>query len=88
MSSSLKALLARIPDEALRAELAAAIAETQSTAEFGLVFEKHLPETVRLPHHPSAAASRSPTATIPRIARCSTSSASRRQGDPASQSAR
>jgi adenine-specific DNA-methyltransferase len=52
MSSSVKALLARVPDEALRAELAAAIAEANSTTEFGLVFEKHLPETVRLPHHP------------------------------------
>ena len=52
MSASINALLARIPDEALRAELAAAIAEANSTTEFGLVFEKHLPETVRLPHHP------------------------------------
>lgn len=52
MSSSIKALLARIPDASLRAELDAAIAETNSTTEFGLVFEKHLPETVRLPHHP------------------------------------
>lgn len=45
-------LLARVGDEAVRAELAAAIAELRGTRDFGLVFERHVPETVRLPHHP------------------------------------
>lgn len=45
-------LLARVADQDLRADLTDAVAELQRTRDFGLVFESHLPETVRLPHHP------------------------------------
>lgn len=42
-------LLGRIPDPHLRGLLAAEIDTLRSTKKFGLVFEDHLPETVRLP---------------------------------------
>ncbi|MBA2283639.1 MAG: hypothetical protein H0W25_20710 [Acidimicrobiia bacterium] len=45
-------LLQRITEPALRADLTEAVAEIRSRRSFGLVFESHLPETVRLPHHP------------------------------------
>jgi len=50
--SSLDSLIARVGDDPLRAELAAALSDLRKTRDFGLVFERHLPETVRLPHHP------------------------------------
>jgi adenine-specific DNA-methyltransferase len=44
-------LLKRIDDADLRKELTAAVAEVRRTKDYGLVFESHLPETVRLPQH-------------------------------------
>jgi adenine-specific DNA-methyltransferase len=49
--SSLDSLIAQIGDSQLRAELAAGLSELRRTRDFGLVFERHLPETVRLFHH-------------------------------------
>lgn len=50
--AKIESLLGRVADPVLRAELSEAVAEIRSTKDFGLVFESHLPETVRLPHHP------------------------------------
>lgn len=51
MTSTLDTLINRVPEEQLRNELRAAAAEVRKTSDFGLVFEAHLPETVRLPQH-------------------------------------
>lgn len=45
-------LIARIPDERLRKGIAAEVKALKKTKKFGLVFEEHLPETVRLPKLP------------------------------------
>ena len=45
-------LINRVPDEGLRAAIAAEVRELKKTKRFGLVFEEHLPETVRLPYVP------------------------------------
>lgn len=45
-------LLARITDLALKADLDREIKSLRTDREFGLVFERHLPENVRLPGHP------------------------------------
>lgn len=45
-------LVARVGDEQLRSQLASAVAELRKTRDFGLVFERHVPETVRLHNHP------------------------------------
>ena len=45
-------LIAKIPDERLRKALAAEVKTLKKTKRFGLVFEEHLPETVRLPRLP------------------------------------
>lgn len=45
-------LIAQIPDERLRTGLAAEVKALKKTKKFGLVFEEHLPETVRLPKMP------------------------------------
>jgi adenine-specific DNA-methyltransferase len=42
-------LIAQIPDERLRKSIAAEVKVLKKTKKFGLVFEEHLPETVRLP---------------------------------------
>jgi adenine-specific DNA-methyltransferase len=42
-------LVAQIPDERLRKVIAAEVKALKKTKKFGLVFEEHLPETVRLP---------------------------------------
>ncbi len=42
-------LISQIADERLKAALAAEVREIKKTKKFGLVFEEHLPETVRLP---------------------------------------
>ena len=42
-------LIAQIPGERLRSALAAEVKSLKRTKQFGLVFEEHLPETVRLP---------------------------------------
>jgi len=49
MANMLDGLLGRIDDDALRAHIAAEIAHLRAIKEFGLVFERHLPESVRLP---------------------------------------
>jgi adenine-specific DNA-methyltransferase len=58
MANVLDGLLGRIEDEALRAEIAAEVAQLRSSKEFGLVFERHLPETVALHTHPVARGTR------------------------------
>lgn len=45
-------LIAQIPDDRLRKGIAAEVKELKKTKKFGLVFEEHLPETVRLPKLP------------------------------------
>ncbi len=45
-------LIAQIPDERLRKGIAAEVKALKKTKTFGLVFEEHLPETVRLPKLP------------------------------------
>ncbi len=52
MADELDGLLARIDDPALRADLRAHIDRIRAKRTFGLVFESHLPERVRLPEHP------------------------------------
>jgi adenine-specific DNA-methyltransferase len=42
-------LIAQIPNERLRKALAGEVKALKKTKKFGLVFEEHLPETVRLP---------------------------------------
>ncbi len=50
--SELDVLLDKIEDSALRAELRAQIDRLKQRRSFGLVFEQHMPERVRLPQHP------------------------------------
>lgn len=45
-------LIAQIPDERLKKAVAAEVRELKKNKKFGLVFEEHLPETVRLPKLP------------------------------------
>jgi adenine-specific DNA-methyltransferase len=45
-------LIQQISDERLRKGIAAEVKALKKTKKFGLVFEEHLPETVRLPHLP------------------------------------
>lgn len=45
-------LIAQISDERLRKGIAAEVKALKKTKKFGLVFEEHLPETVRLPKLP------------------------------------
>lgn len=52
MSQELDALLARVDDSSLRADLQRQIDLVRAKRTFGLVFESHLPERVRLPSHP------------------------------------
>lgn len=51
MPSTLDTLVGRVTEPQLREELRDAIADLRRITDFGLVFESHLPETVRLPHH-------------------------------------
>jgi hypothetical protein len=41
-------LVAQIPDERLKKAIGAEVRELKKNKKFGLVFEEHLPETVRL----------------------------------------
>jgi hypothetical protein len=50
--SELDVLLERVEDTALRADLRTQIDRLQQRRSFGLVFEQHVPERVRLPQHP------------------------------------
>lgn len=52
MADELDGLLARVDDPALRADLRTHIDRIRAKRSFGLVFESHLPERVRLPEHP------------------------------------
>jgi len=52
MADELDGLLARVDDPDLRADLRAQIDRIRAKRTFGLVFESHLPERVRLPEHP------------------------------------
>ena len=52
MADELDGLLARVDDPALRADLSAHIDRIRAKRTFGLVFESHLPERIRLPEHP------------------------------------
>lgn len=45
-------LMGQLPDDRFRRSLEAEVARLRSNLEFGLVFERHLPELVRLPAHP------------------------------------
>jgi len=55
MADELDGLLARVDDSALRADLCTHIDRIRAKRTFGLVFESHLPERVRLPEHPMRA---------------------------------
>ena len=50
--AQIEELVAQIADEHLRKAIAAEVRELKRTKKFGLVFEEHLPETVRLPNLP------------------------------------
>jgi adenine-specific DNA-methyltransferase len=50
--SELDVLLDKVQDPALRADLRAQIDRLKQKRSFGLVFEQHIPERVRLPQHP------------------------------------
>ncbi len=58
MADELDGLLGRVEDPALRADLRVLIDRIRAKRTFGLVFESHLPERVRLPEHPVRAASK------------------------------
>jgi adenine-specific DNA-methyltransferase len=45
-------LIAQIPDERLKKAIGSEVRELKKNKKFGLVFEEHLPETVRLPKLP------------------------------------
>lgn len=51
MADELDVLLSRVDDPALRSALQRQVALLRDRRSFGLVFENHLPETARLPHH-------------------------------------
>jgi adenine-specific DNA-methyltransferase len=55
--SELDVLLDKIEDSALRADLRSQIDRLKQRRSFGLVFEQHIPERVRLPQHPIRVAS-------------------------------
>ena len=52
MPDELDVLLGKVDDLALRADLRSVIDLVRAKRSFGLVFESHLPERVRLPDHP------------------------------------
>lgn len=52
MADELDVLIDKVDDPALRSELRAQVDRLRSRRTFGLVFEDHLPERVRLPDHP------------------------------------
>ena len=51
-TSALDGLLSRVPDPDLRAAISAEVSRLRETKEFGLVFEQHFPENVRLRSYP------------------------------------
>lgn len=52
MADELDVLLQLVEDETLQADLSRLIDRLRAKQRFGLVFEDHVPERVRLPHHP------------------------------------
>ncbi len=52
MANALDALLSRISDTDLRAAIQHEVARLKDSKDFGLVFERHLPESVRLADYP------------------------------------
>ncbi len=56
--SELDVLLDKVQDPALRADLRSQIDRLKQKRSFGLVFEHHIPERVRLPQHPVRVGSR------------------------------
>ncbi len=52
MRSELDVLLDKIDDPTLRANILSQVERLRAKRTFGLVFESHLPERVRLPEHP------------------------------------
>jgi adenine-specific DNA-methyltransferase len=52
VSNYLDSLLGRVHDDDLRSALATEIEQLRDQKQFGLVFERHVPETVRLYSHP------------------------------------
>jgi len=50
--SELDVLLDKVQDDTLRADLRSQIDRLKQRPSFGLVFEQHIPERVRLPQHP------------------------------------
>jgi adenine-specific DNA-methyltransferase len=52
MADELDVLLDKVSDPTLRQELRTAVEKVRAKRTFGLVFESHLPERVRLPEHP------------------------------------
>src|SRR5215207_912608 len=50
--NELDVLLDKVQDESLRSELRTQIDRLKQRRSFGLVFERHIPERVRLPQHP------------------------------------
>lgn len=52
MRSELDVLLDKIDDPTLRADIRSQVERLRAKRTFGLVFESHLPERVRLPEHP------------------------------------
>lgn len=53
VSNVLDGLLAKIDDPALQAAIVDEVERLRDTKTFGLVFERHLPETVKLTNHPA-----------------------------------
>lgn len=52
MSNVLDQLLGKIDDPSLKGAIAREVDRLRDTKEFGLVFERHLPETAKLTNHP------------------------------------
>jgi adenine-specific DNA-methyltransferase len=52
MRSELDVLLDKVDDAVLRADILSQVERLRAKRTFGLVFESHLPERVRLPQHP------------------------------------
>jgi|688.fasta_scaffold1928834_1 adenine-specific DNA-methyltransferase len=51
-TNHLDVLLGKVDDPSLRAQLADEVKRLRDDRQFGLVFERHLPETVRLHNRP------------------------------------
>src|ERR1039457_2199255 len=52
MRSELDVLLDKVDEQTLRADIRSQVERLRAKRTFGLVFESHLPERVRLPEHP------------------------------------